>query len=135
MPLRRFKETNAPNNGPSYTPEDVCAASALLHNGLQTGLDALGMIPGAGTVLKVLQIGAAFGSAGLAMFGESTPTDAALAGGGLGITAVDTGKVMTTGAKAVPIVGNLLSMGATLNDVYGKNGMANYYDACLAGKN
>jgi hypothetical protein len=42
----------APNNGPSYTHADVCAASALLNKGGPAALDILGTIPGEGNLLK-----------------------------------------------------------------------------------
>jgi hypothetical protein len=29
----------------------------------------------------------------------------------------------------------LVSVGATINDIYGKDGMVSYYNDCLAGKN
>ncbi len=38
--------------GPHYSMADVCAASALLHEGADTGLDAVGVIPGEGNALK-----------------------------------------------------------------------------------
>ncbi len=55
----------APSNGPSYTPQDVCAASALLNKGLPTLLDAVGIIPLGGRVVKATQFVAALFSAGL----------------------------------------------------------------------
>jgi hypothetical protein len=53
----------------------------------------------------------------------------------LGITAVDVEKVMTTGAEAIPVVGNVISGVATLNDIFGDDGMGDYHDDCMAGKN
>ena len=94
----------APNSGPSYTPEDVCAASALLNKGLPTLLDAVGIIPLEGRVVKATQFAAALFSAGLATFGESTPTDAAFSGTSLGLSGIDNAHVMTSGAEVVPIL-------------------------------
>jgi len=37
--------------------------------------------------------------------------------------------------SAIPVVGNLLSVGATYNGIYGKEGMQAYYNDCMAGKN
>ena len=79
----------APDNGPSYTPEDICAASALLNKGLPTLLDAVGIIPLEGRLAKATQFVAALFSAGLATFGESTPTDAAFSGTSPGLSGID----------------------------------------------
>jgi RHS repeat-associated protein len=127
--------TNAPDKSPHYTMADVCAASTLLNKGGQTALDLLGVIPGENTVLKGAQFLGGLISAGITIFGPSSPTDAVFTGIGSGITAVDVEKVMTTGAKAVPVVGNVVSGIATINDIYGKEGMGAYYDDCIAGKN
>ena len=131
----------APDNGPHYSMPTICAASALVNKGLPVGLDALGIIPGDGNLLAAVQVGAGLASAGLAMFGESTPTDAAFAGGGLGITLVDkagphfVASLFGKSLKVVPILGNALSAVATYNDIFGKEGLRNYYNDCLAGKN
>ena len=131
----------APNKGPSYTHADVCAASAVLNKGLPTLLDALGMIPGEGTLLKGLQWGASILSGTMI----DNPGDAALSGGGLGLMALDSGlksqgrevtaKVFGKTVGVLPIAGILTSGYATYRDVYGTNGMNAYYDNCLAGKN
>lgn len=75
----------APNKGPNYSHADVCAASAVLNKGLPTLLDALGMIPGEGTLLKGLQWGASILSGTMI----DNPGDAALSGGGLGLMALE----------------------------------------------
>jgi RHS repeat-associated protein len=134
----------APNNGPNYTRADVCAASTLLNKGAGTFLDALGIIPGEGNLLAGIQAGAGLISAGMAVSGGS-PTDLAFSGGGLGLTAasltysktaVQTLRTTTiAGSKMIPILGNILSIGATANDIWGKEGMVNYYNDCMAGKN
>lgn len=73
--------------------------------------------------------------------------DAAFAGGGLGLTGaglVSLGddsvqSILTTTAlersKAIPLVGNVLSLGATVNYIFGKEGVVNFYNDCLEGKN
>jgi hypothetical protein len=57
---------------------------------------------------------------------------------------VDTGKVIAQdpsasvikdGLGAVPVAGNILSGIATINDVWGKEGLINYYHECMAGEN
>ncbi len=125
----------APDKGPHYTMADVCAASTLLNKGGQTALDLLGAIPGENTALKGAQFLGGLISAGITIYGNSSPTDAVFTGVGSGIMAVDYGKVMTTGAEAVPVVGNVVSGIAAINDIYGKEGMGSYYDDCMAGKN
>ena len=121
-----------------YSRADVCAASALLHKGAATGLDAVGIIPGEGNALKLVQAGAGVVSAGMAVAGPGNnpvTKDVALSGTGLGLTAVDSAKVFeagTSAAKAVPIAGNVLSGYATYSDL--KEMMA-YYNDCMAGKN
>ncbi len=121
-----------------YSRADVCAASALLHKGAATGLDAVGIIPGEGNVLKAAQAGAGVVSAGMAVAGPGNKTitkDVALSGSGLGLTAVDTTKVFEKGsqaAKLVPFLGNGLSAFATYSDL---QEMKEYYDACMRGEN
>jgi RHS repeat-associated protein len=133
--------SNAPDNGPHYTMADVCAASTLLNKGGQTALDALGIIPGEGNLLKGVQLGAGLISAGIAIFGDSSPTDGALSGTGLGLSAVDiagpkfTASLFGKSFSVVPVLGNLLSVYATYNDIKGPEGMGAYYDDCMAGKN
>jgi RHS repeat-associated protein len=134
----------APNNGPSYSHADVCAASTLLNKGAGTFLDALGIIPGEGNLLAGIQAGAGLISAGMAVSGGSA-TDLAFSGGGLGLTAASLTYSKTavqtlrttaiSGSKMIPILGNILSIGATANDIWGKEGMVNYYNDCMAGKN
>jgi hypothetical protein len=120
----------------SFTPDnqmaDVCAASAMLHNGIPTALDAIGIIPFEGNAVKATQFAAASASVGMNVFGQSTPTDAAFSGSSLGIAVVDNEHLMTTGAEAVPILGIGVSIAATANDV---NEMRNYYNDCMTGKN
>ena len=123
---------NAPDNGPHYSMPDICNASALLNNGLPTLLDAVGIIPLEGRVVKAAQFAAALFSTGLAIFGESTPTDAAFAGTSLGLSGIDNAHVMTSGEEVVPILGIGVSIAATIRDFHE---MGNYYDDCMAGKN
>jgi RHS repeat-associated protein len=109
----------APNNGPSYSHADVCAASTLLNKGGATFLDALGIIPGEGNLLAGVQAGAGLISAGMAVFGnDTTPADFALSSAGLGLTWVNTLKTIGGSAgKAVPIAGNILSGYSTYRDI------------------
>ncbi len=110
-----------------------CTQVALGKNGTATALDAAGIIPAEGTVLKGIQFGAAITSAGMNVFGKTNPTDFALSGTGIGIAVVDKAKVMTTGAKAVPVAGNIVSGFATYHDIMGDDGMVNSYKSCMAG--
>ena len=134
--IRRLNSSilrNAPNNGPVYDLRTVCAASALLNK--QAFLDGLGMIPGEGNLLKSVQFTAGAIAAGWTIFGDSSPMDGVLSGTGSGITAVDTAKVMTTGAEIVPVIGNFVAAYATYRDIWGSDGLVANYDNCLAGKN
>lgn len=66
------------------------------------------MIPGEGNLLKSAQFAAGATAAGWTIFGNSSPVDGVLSGTGSGIKAVETAKVMTTGAEGLPIIGTLL---------------------------
>ena len=136
-----FMPVKAPNNGPSYSRQDVCAASAVLNKGGATFLDALGIIPGEGNLFAGVQVGAGLISAGISLFGEN-PTDAAFSGGGLGLSAADlsgTAKISASvfgkSLKVIPVAGNILSGIATFRDIFGNDGIQAYYNDCLAGKN
>jgi YD repeat-containing protein len=104
-------------------------------------LDAIGIIPALGNLGKGVKLGiqavqhvATVGSLAL-LFGSGSPTDAALTSTGAGLTAVDDAKVMTEGAELVPVIGNGVSVFATVRDIWGDEGMVNYYKDCMAGKN
>jgi RHS repeat-associated protein len=129
----------APNNGPSYTHADVCAASALLNKGGPAALDILGTIPGEGNLLKGAQALGGFASVGLSIFGSGgNSIDGALTGAGFGVWAVDTAKVIQaskSAAKAVPVVGNVLSGISAWRDIWGSEGLVQYYNDCMAWKN
>ena len=121
-----------------YSRADVCAASALLHKGAATGLDAFGAIPGERNVLKGAQLAGGVISAGMAASGNS-PTNAAFSGAGVGLSMADasgtaqiTANVFGKSLKVIPFVGNLLSAYAAKRDL---NEMSNYYNDCMAGKN
>lgn len=123
--------------GPSYSLRSVCAASALLNKGGYTALDAVGAIPAIGKGVTVIQGGAALYSAGLSITGNGGLVEAGTSATTLGLTSVDSTHVFEVGsaaAKIVPVIGNLVSLGAVLNDIYGTGAMATYYDACMAGK-
>jgi hypothetical protein len=129
---------NGPNSGPNYSRADICAASALRHSGVSTGLDILGAIPGEGDALKYAQLAGGVISAGIAASGNS-PTSAALSGAGVGLGAADvsgTAQITATiGGKSfsvLPIVGNFVSAYAAKRDL---KEMSAYYNDCMAGKN
>ena len=132
----------APSNGPHYTMRAVCGASALLNKGGPTLLDAIGILPAIGELGKGIQVGiqlaqhgAVVGSLALTVSGGSSPADAFLTGTSTGLTVVDDAKVLTEAAELVPVVGNFVSAFATGRDIFGKEGLVNYYNDCLAGKN
>jgi hypothetical protein len=125
-------------SGQGYSRADICAASALLNNGVGTGLDLLGTIPGEGNALKGAQLAGGVISAGMAASGNS-PTNAGLAGAGVGLGAADasgtaqiTANVFGKSLKVIPFVGNLLSGYAAYGDL---KDMGAYYNDCIAGKN
>jgi hypothetical protein len=100
------------------------------------------MIPGEGNLLAGVQLGAGLLSAGMTIFGESSPADAGFSGAGLGLSAADlsgtakiTAKVFGKSLRVVPVAGNVLSGIATYRDIFGKDGMSAYYNDCMAGKN
>lgn len=132
----------SPFSGPDYSQAQVCAASALLNRGGPTVLDAVGVLPAIGNLgkgvklgIQIMQHAAAVVSLGLTIFGASSPADAVFTGTGTGLTAVDDAKVMTEGAELVPVVGNGVSAIATARDIWGQDGIVNYYRDCIAGKN
>jgi hypothetical protein len=136
--LQRLKQyANTTGSGPHYTLQEVCAASALLNKGGPAALDALGIIPGEGNLLKGVQLGAGLVSAGLAVFGNSSLEVGVSSGVGLGLSAAEpyAKNVALNGVKAVPILGNTLSVFSTYRDIKGPDGMGAYYDDCMAGKN
>lgn len=132
--------------GPTSEAADVCAASALLHNGLNTGLDTLGAVPvlgswgrGAKAAVQGVQLVGGVVSAAAATTG--TLAEGASAGAGLGLTGAantlpkSTVRLAGDTVEIIPFVGNILSATNAVNDIYGKDGMVNYYNACMAGTN
>jgi RHS repeat-associated protein len=125
-----------PNNGPNYSQAQVCAASALLHFGGPTALDAAGIIPGEGNAVKAVQTTAAVISAIITISSSSsTAAEASTAATGLGLAVVDDANVIrasSSAAEIVPVIGNFISGFAMLNDI---REMKAYYNDCMAGKN
>jgi RHS repeat-associated protein len=127
--------------GPSYSRADICAASAVLNKGLPTFLDALGLIPGEGSIAAGIQFGAGILSAAM----SNGPADVGLSAGGLGLTTLDSGlksqgrqvavNLFGKSIKIIPLLGIGVSAYSTYRDVYGEDGMNAYYDNCMAGKN
>jgi hypothetical protein len=98
-----------------------------------TTLDAVGIIPGAGNVLHGVQFGAGLAAAGFSLFGSFT--DAGLSATGVGLSLAETSatNIAVHGTELIPIVGNVVSAGATLHDIFGKEGLIANYKGCLAG--
>ena len=133
--------------GDSYSKEDICGASALLNKGAGTALDILGAIPvlgnwseGAQEVVNGAELLGGFVSAAMAVSGGA-PLDAGSSGAGLGLAGAASSlpeytiKFFGTTLKVIPFIGNGLSALSAVNDIWGKDGMANYYNDCMAGKN
>lgn len=140
--------TIAPNNGPTVSH---CLAAAAKDKGLSIGLDILGAIPavgnavsaGAGIVRAGIAVNhvitspafalasGAYGGYGAVTAGPENPADslvgAGSAGAGIGLALAD---ASLAGTKAIPIVGNFVSV-ATL----GWDGYQAYktYQSCMAG--
>jgi hypothetical protein len=131
--------------------QDVCAASALLNRGGAAALDLFGVIPGEGNLLSFAQLTASSTSFGLALASSPNGTisnGAALGGTGYvaggastlinGLRSTGSGPIATAFAsigKVLPAIGNVVSAISFLNDVIGKDGISDYYNQCLAGKN
>jgi hypothetical protein len=122
-----------------------------LNRGAPAALDALGLIPGEGTLLAAGQLVASIASLGISL--SSGPAGNITTGEVLGAVSVPVG-VVGTGinalksaasvqtakefapvAKIFPAVGNFVSAASLLNDFIGPDGINDYYNACLAGKN
>jgi hypothetical protein len=111
-------------------------SSAAEKVGVQTGLDALGVIPGEGNVLGAVQLAAGVVSGGISAYNNEM-TGAGLATGGLVLAAAgDSGiRLAVNGVKVIPILGNLVSLGAVAVDVFGPDGGVAAYQSCMNGTN
>ena len=98
-----------------------------------TALDAVGVIPGGGNLLHGIQLGAGIVGAGFAVAGDAT--SAGLSAGGVGLALADRTGASTVvhGFEIIPIIGNVISIGATIHDVTGGEGMVASYKGCMAG--
>jgi RHS repeat-associated protein len=143
------------DNGPSYSHQDVCAASALLHKGADAALDLLGTVPELGNMsegvkatIDGLQLAGGVLSAAMTVFGDD-PIAAASSGAGLGLaaagktfdkTAVLSATTITKISEpavrlfgdsigTIPLFGNLFSLtNLVLSDI---PAIGNYYNDCL----
>jgi hypothetical protein len=124
----------APNNG-SQTPSFLsCTFTGKVGMSLgATTLDAVGIIPGAGNILHGVQFGAGLAAAGISLFGSLS--DGALSATGVGLSLAETSatNIAVHGTELIPIVGNVVSAGATLHDIFGSEGLIANYKGCLAG--
>jgi len=99
-----------------------------------TALDAVGIIPGGGNVLHGIQFGAGLLGAGIAAYNSSIP-DTGLSAVGIGLTVADKSgeSLVLHGTELIPIIGNIVSAGATAHDIFGNEGLIANYNSCLAG--
>ena len=131
----------APNNAPR-TPAQ-CAGAALKKNAVSLAFDAAGVgagfLPGGDAVVAIAQIGVGVGSTvNSALSANTTTAEGQRAtGGALGsifgiqlAALAPAAKYAGVGAKAVPVLGALVSLAGGLNDLY-QTGAD--YQACLAG--
>lgn len=101
----------------------------------ETALHAVGIIPGENDIVHGAQIVTAVGAAAISLYGDVAGGVLSMAGAGLEI-AKDTGTLIEVhGLEMVPIAGNLISLGATVHDVIGSNGIIAAYKACMSGTN
>lgn len=124
----------APNNGPQKPGFISCTFTGKVGMSLgTTTLDAVGIIPGAGNVLHGVQFGAGLSAAGFSLFGSLT--DAGLSATGVGLSLAETSatNIAVHGTELIPIVGNVVSAGATLHDIFGSEGLIANYKGCIAG--
>jgi hypothetical protein len=130
--------SNAANNGQQQKPSALgCAGQAALAKGLSLGLDVLGMIPAGNLVSGVASEARALNQAhyaGVALVGVGTGMLSNDYQGGA-TAAVSFGVAVAGGllpaAKAIPVVGNVISVGVFAYDVVGT---VKAYQQCMAGK-
>ena len=101
-----------------------------MQNKLQVGLDALGLIPGEGTIVKSVQIAGAIGAGAVSAFNQDG-AGAGLSGTGLilSIANAEGASIGKNLAEAIPIAGMVVSGGAVVYDVFGSAS----YKSCLNG--
>ena len=102
-----------------------------------TALDVIGAIPLAGNIAHGIQLAAGIVSAGMSISGSFT--NAAVAGGSLGLSIADAEKLTTNiavhGTEIVPVLGNIVSGASAVNDFFGKEGVISSFKACRNGTN
>jgi hypothetical protein len=122
------------NNKPSFWS---CTFSAGTGAALgTTALDAIGIIPGGGNVLHGVQLATGVGALALSIRRASF-NEVAAGGASTGLAFADaageTANIAIHGVEIVPVLGNIVSAGATVNDIFGKEGVISSYKACLSG--
>lgn len=102
----------------------------------QTGLDAVGIVPAGGNAVKGVQLASGIVAGSISAYQHS------MAGAGLSFTgfvlaaAENSGaRLAVNGVEMVPALGNLVAIGATAYDVFGKDGLVAAYKSCMAGTN
>ncbi len=133
-PINKLWNVKRPNDGPTKPGFLSCTFTGKVGMSLgTTTLDAVGIIPGAGNVLHGVQFGAGLAAAGFSVFG-SLP-DAGLSATGVGLSLAETSatNIAVHGTELIPIVGNVVSAGATLHDIFGSEGLIANYKGCIAG--
>jgi len=123
--------SNAPNNALAYISKRAsCAGQALMQNKLQTGLDALGLIPGEATIVKSAQLAGAVVAGGYSAYQQSM-AGAGLSFTGLALSALDAEKVSIGKnlAEAIPFLGTGVSAVAVGYDIFGSA----EYKSCMNG--
>jgi hypothetical protein len=85
-------------------------------------------------VLHGIQLAAGAGALALSTWSfKDVAGTGASTGLALADAAHETTNIAIHGVEIVPVLGNLVSAGATANDIFGKEGVISSYKACLAG--
>jgi RHS repeat-associated protein len=123
----------APNNALTYVSKRAsCAGQALMQNKLQTGLDALGLIPGEATIIKSGQIAGAVVAGGYSAY-QQNMAGTGLSGVGLVMSVLNAEKasIGKNLAEAIPFLGQGVSAVAVGYDIFGSK----EYKSCMSGAN
>lgn len=87
-------------------------------------------------MLHGVQLAAGVGALGLSL-GRASFNDVAVGGATTGLAFADaageTTNIAIHGVEVVPVLGNFVSAVATVNDIFGKEGVISSYKACFSG--
>ena len=118
--------------GPAINARQIqCEGEAIRNNALAFGADSLGAIPGEGQVLAGVQVAAAgVGFVNSIATNDASGAVASILGGQVTLVSETATELGVPLVKAIPVLGNLFSVGLAVRDVV--HGIQDY-QACLAG--